>query len=159
MQTLSESMTAAELAVAITDLEAACGPKGRADLLVSTPPPYRPDDGNRVYLAIRPTGEYNNAPDRIFYAPTWPEAFAAAHAWVLTWHKIHRNDLTRRMAVAIMVATDENGGTCKEKHLIAKGFAAAEITELHVDACRRASEMAGNAPFRVEFAPVPLAAE
>lgn len=81
--------------------------------------------------------------------PTLAEMLEEARELVLGWHATRRNDLVRRLALAIIEITDEHT-RCTQTLLRAKGFTQPEIDEFGDAACARASEMAGNQPFSVE---------
>lgn len=83
--------------------------------------------------------------------PTFAEMLTEAREMIRAWHATRRNDMVRRLALAIIETTDEHT-RCTTTLLRAKGFTQPEIEEFRDAACARASEMAGNAPFSVEAA-------
>lgn len=83
-----------------------------------------------------------------FRGATWPEVLSAAYAWASTRQTVWRAERIRLLALAIIDLTDAHGA-CEVHHLRARQFTQHEITTLHAEACRRANEMAGGAPFSV----------
>lgn len=83
--------------------------------------------------------------------PTLSEMVIEARAMIRAWHAKRRNDMIRRLALAIIETTDEHT-RCTQTLLRAKGFTQPEIDEFGDAACARATEMAGNQPFSVEEA-------
>lgn len=106
---------------------------------------YTVVDRYRCKISIHPG---NHQPDADFTGTSWPEAFAAAYAWVGTHKQVRRNNIIRKMALSIIEITDEHG-SCAEARLKAAAFTREEITEFHQPACARASEMCASAPFSV----------
>jgi len=108
------------------------------------------DPRNVVSVGLYPDGIGGTEGATHIYVQTWPEAIAAADQWITNYKTTHRNDIVRRMALAIIELTDEHT-RCDDAMLRRKKFSAGEIAEFHLAACARAGEMCGNAPFRVEF--------
>ena len=105
-----------------------------------------------AYVSMNPKGICGPDSERVcVYGETWPEAVAKAQAWIAARPKVERNAIIRKLALAIIELTDENG-RCTVAMLRAKGFDSDEIA-LHAEACQRASEMCANSPFCVEGAP------
>ena len=80
---------------------------------------------------------------------TFAEMVIEARALIRAWRVTRRNDMIRRLALAIIEITDEHT-RCTAALLRAKGFSDPDITEFQGAACQRASEMCANAPFSVE---------
>lgn len=141
---LAEAMTAKDLAAHELALREALG-CSKADAFLSI-------DRDGASIAIYPVGLLSQTPgyryERIS-APTWPEAFTAARAWIATHATVHRDNRIRAMALAIIDLTDQHGH-CDRHMLRRRHFTSAEIDELKDAACQRASEMSANAPFSVE---------
>lgn len=138
---LAEAMTAADLSTHEKALRAALGARG--DVYVSAV-------AGGASVALYPGGICSSSRDsKHFRAPTWPEAFAAARAWIATHATVHRDNRIRAMALAIIDLTDQHG-RCDRAMLTRREFSGAEVDDLRDAACQRAGELAGNAPFRVE---------
>lgn len=97
-----------------------------------------------VNISLEATG----IPYKVFFAPTWAEAFAQASAFAASQRVVLRNTLIRKMALAIIELTDEHG-ECAAIRLTGKGFSPANVAAYHQAACVRAGEMAMGAPFAV----------
>lgn len=80
---------------------------------------------------------------------TFAEMIANAEAGIEIWKKTRHNAVIRSMALAIIELTDEHG-KCTNLLLRNRKFTDADIAEFGDAACRRAAEMAGNAPFSIE---------
>jgi len=78
------------------------------------------------------------------FAEMLDKAEAAIHAYI----PAQRNATIRKMALAIIELTDEHT-ECTRTLLRGKGFSQSDIDAYSADACARAGEMCGNAPFRV----------
>jgi hypothetical protein len=147
IKTISDAMTAEDLAGAVSAFKGMCDPRAVVFLSVSIYSTKK----SYASMFVRPTGQYDGgAPYFSFDAPTWSGVFTAAYAWAATYDTVRRNATVRRMALAVIEVTDEHG-ICTETLLRGKNFIAGEIVEFHEAACVRASEMCANAPFRVVF--------
>lgn len=144
---LAEAMTARDLDAHITALAKEAGADWRAStVFLSERGNYR--DPNPASLKLEVPGrDWRDNPS--FDAPTWPEAFAAARAWIATHATVHRDNRIRAMALAIIDLTDQHG-RCDRAMLARREFSGAEVDDLKDAACQRASEMSANAPFAVE---------
>ena len=80
---------------------------------------------------------------------TWREMVANCEAAIATSRLAHVNATIRKMALAVIELTDEHG-KCTNLLLRNRKFTDADIAEFGDAACRRAAEMAGNAPFSIE---------
>lgn len=99
-------------------------------------------------LSIYPNDIIDGGKHEFFKGSTFDEVLAAGMAWTKAYAPTPHNALIRRMALAIIEITDEHG-ECTSALLRAKTFSADEIKRHHAEACVRAGEMAGNAPFSV----------
>ncbi len=140
---LTEAMTAKDLWKHERALRDALGPRGDTGI-------YTNQDGVRITLY--PVGLLSSTPgyrtERV-EAATWPEAFAAARAWIANSATVHRDNRIRAMALAIIDLTDQHG-KCTRAMLTRRNFSGAEVDALKDAACQRASEMSANAPFAVK---------
>lgn len=139
---ITEAMTPEDLMACCQSIKAAVGPKAETWLSVSSS-----HDGKFVTLQIWPRG-MACGPHEHFTGTSWSDVFAAANVWAVTHQTVRRNNIVRKMAIAIISITDEHG-VCAEARLRAADFSHEEITEFHEAACARASEMCGSAPFSV----------
>lgn len=136
---LAEAMTARDLA-------------RHRSALVALLPGYmaylhtRDDEAKAACVSLYKLGK---GTDESFYASTWPEAFAAARAWIANHATVHRDNRIRAMALAIIDLTDQHG-RCDRAMLTRREFSGAEVDDLKDAACQRASEMSANSPFSVE---------
>ncbi len=140
---LTEAMTARDLYQHEEDLRVVLG--GRADVVTRAR-----SDG--VHISLYPGGIGSPGySERAGHADgdTWPEAFAAARAWIANHATVHRGNRIRAMALAIIDLTDQHG-RCDRAMLTRRDFSGAEVDDLRDAACQRASEMSANSPFRVE---------
>lgn len=137
-----EAMSAADLIGQCRALAAQLGP--RADVTISIIPAM-PKKSTLIH--IRPNGIGHSAAQTVS-GNEWADTFAAAREWIATHKQVHRNNIIRKMALAIISITDEFG-ECAEARLRAADFAGDEITEFHEAACARAGEMCQGAPFSV----------
>jgi len=103
---------------------------------------------SRAHYEVNVSLEAVGVPYKVFFAPTWAEAFAQASTFAASLHVVSRNTLIRTMALAIIELTDEHG-ECSAIRLTGKGFSTANIAAYHQAACVRAGEMAMGAPFAV----------
>jgi len=143
---LTDAMTAADLAAHITALAQEAGADWRAStVFLSERGDYR--DPNPASLKLEVPGR-NWRDNPRFDAPTWPEAFALARAWIATHATVNRDNRIRAMALAIIDLTDQFG-RCDRAMLTRRDFSGAEIDDLKDSACVRASEMSANSPFEV----------
>jgi hypothetical protein len=104
-------------------------------------------DAKCVTVMCFPGGS-GNPPYHFIHAGGFPDAFAQAREWAAANGIVYRNGLIHQMAMAIIEITDEYGH-CSGARLCHKGFVAAEVIDFHLQACERASKMAGNKPFTV----------
>lgn len=142
---LTEAMTAADLNRHLVALREAVG--GVAEVYGSI---GRYGANGAACLSIYPLGLLNSSKaSHCFEADTWPEAFAAARAWIANHATVHRDNRIRAMALAIIGLTDQHG-SCTRAMLTRREFSGAEVDDLKDAACVRASEMSANAPFSVE---------
>ena len=138
---LTEAMTAKAVGAHIRALEAMLG--DRADI-------YSECRYGSARLSIYPAGiTYSGNEREHIDAATWPEAFAAARAWIANHATVHRDNRIRAMALAIIALTDQHG-ECTRAMLTRREFSGAEVDALKDAACQRASEMSANAPFAVK---------
>ncbi len=137
---LADAMTAADLFAHAERLRKMIG--GKAEI-------YPAISGSEALVSIYPTGLLGSHNDPHMRAPTWPEAFAAAEAWITARAAVRRDTTIRRMALAIVDITDQHT-RCTMADLTRREFTDAEVREFHEAACARAGEMAGAAPFCVE---------
>ena len=144
---LADAMTAQDIVAWSNHLRSLLG--GRWEVSIS-PSPHSPS-GETYWSCNRTDANYRTVEHQYGFVASWPEAIAAAQAWIAARPKVERNAIIRKLALAIIELTDENG-RCTVAMLRAKGFDSDEIA-LHAEACQRASEMAGNSPFCVEGAP------
>ena len=139
---LTEAMTARDLGAHIRALESLMGGTPAAI--------YSECRSGKATLSLYPNGITGSGDVRHHvYAPTWPEAFAAARAWIANHATVHRDNRIRAMALAIIDLTDQHG-RCDRAMLVRRQFSGAEVDDLKVAACQRASEMSANSPFSVE---------
>lgn len=82
-------------------------------------------------------------------ANSFEEMIEKAETEIKAWKIRNVETDIRKLALAIIETTDEHTH-CTAALLRAKGFSANQITEYHVAACARASEMCANSPFVVE---------
>jgi hypothetical protein len=139
---MTEAMSASDLTDACAALKLTIGAKASVSIVISN---TRYHTGDAVGIIVYPAGF---GATESFRGATWSEAFAAAYAWAATHKQIRRNNIIRKMALAIISITDEFG-ECAEARLRAVDFTREEITEFHEAACARASEMCASAPFSV----------
>lgn len=138
---LAEAMTARDLGAHIQALEALMGGTKAAI--------YSECRYGKATLSIYPNGITGGRDVRGHVdGATWPEAFAAARAWIATHATVHRDNRIRAMALAIIDLTDQFG-RCDRAMLTRREFTGAEIDDLKDAACVRASEMSANSPFEV----------
>jgi hypothetical protein len=104
---------------------------------------------NKVFLMVYPDG-IGVGETKFFDAPTVAEAFANAHIWAASHNQQRLDTLVRRLAMAIIDLTDATGEATAEM-LAERDFRPGEIAEFHEFASARASSMAGNRPFAVQF--------
>lgn len=138
---LADAMSAADLIAHEKSIAATLGPK--ADTYAST---NRHEAG--AHIMVYPDGICGKDRPHHFNAPAWPEAIRQAYAWASTRKTVWRDDLIRRMALAVIDLTDQHG-KCTERLLRGRDFTRDDVIEHHEAACVRAGEMSGNAPFRV----------
>lgn len=140
---LTEAMTARDLWLHEKALREALGARGDTSV-------YAWDDGARIMLY--PVGLLSSTPGyshKSVAGRDWPEAFAAARAWIANHATVHRDNRIRAMAMAIIDLTDQHG-RCDRAMLTRREFSGAEVDDLKDAACQRASEISANAPFSVE---------
>jgi hypothetical protein len=138
---IAEAMTVAQLEAACQDIKSMIGPKADVYIGVSD------HSIGRGHVSVHPDGICGKG-EKYFHASTWTEAFTAARAWASTHKPVRRNNIIRKMALAIISITDEFG-ECAEARLRAADFSREDITEFHEAACARAGEMAMGSPFSV----------
>jgi len=145
MLPVADAMTALELDTHQLEMERRLGEGSHVGLAVGGWINKGP-----AFAAIYPDGVGGAARPDYVHGDAWSDVIPATYAWIET-HKVVRRDATiRRMALAIIELTDEHT-KCTAAMLGRKKFSDAAIAEFHEIACQRAGEMAGNAPFRVEF--------
>lgn len=83
--------------------------------------------------------------------PTLAEMLVEARDMIRAWHITRRNDVVRRLALAIIETTDEHT-RCTQTLLRAKGFTQPELDKFGDAACARASEMCSPKSFSIEAA-------
>lgn len=132
---LAEAMSARDLDAHVRAVRR--GFDGGADVLI------RPG-----CLSVYP-GSISKSDGQFFRGETWPEMFEPAYAWIANHATVHRDARIRAMALAIIDLTDQHG-RCDRAMLTRREFSAAEVDALKDEACKRAGELAGNAPFSVE---------
>lgn len=137
---LTEAMTARDIGQHALVLREMLG--GKAEVFASA-------DLSGAALQVYPDGLLNSRTGNFIREATWPEAFAAARAWIATHATVHRDNRIRAMALAIIDLTDQHG-SCTRAMLTRREFSGAEVDDLKGAACQRASEMSANAPFSVE---------
>src|SRR6185437_1368393 len=140
---LADAMTAADLRAECVRLGKMLGHKSR----VGTMSGNEDREERPATVSIYPTGILGNG--EFVFGATWPEAFAAAEAWIVSRATVHRDTMIRRMALAIIDLVDQHT-RCTMADLTRRDSSAAEVREFHEAACARAGEMAGAAPFCVE---------
>lgn len=139
---LTDAMTARDIGLSAHALREMLG--GRAEVFSGA-------SLSGATIQVYPDGLLKSGTGDIFNAPTWPEAFTAARAWIETQATVHRDNRIRAMALAIIDLTDQRG-RCDRAMLTRRDFSGAEVDDLRDVACQRASEMSANAPFSVEDA-------
>ncbi|HQT89115.1 MAG TPA: hypothetical protein PK677_11260 [Acidiphilium sp.] len=120
------------------------GPKSWVTISISN------DDAGRIL--VYPDGILggNSRPFDCERADTFEGMIASAERAIVRW-KVSRHDgIIRRMALDIIDLTDQHV-TCTDKLLRGRNYSISDITEYWERACDRAGEMAGCAPFKVEF--------
>lgn len=132
---LTDAMTAADIQAHVADLRVTAG---CAVSIGATLSEYRRAPCE-VYFSTLPSGHF-------IYAETWPEAIEEARAYAQERAQQRRQDTIRRMALAIIEATDRDGA-CTESALTRAGFSRADIEALGADACVRAERMSQGAGF------------
>lgn len=145
--TMAEELTAEDTRRHLRQIAALIHPLAETTLTVFGGPTM---DKSFVSITIYPSG-IGGTDYHFIRATTFADALAQARTWATTHGAVLRNTLIRRMALAVIEITDEHGH-CTEGLLRAKTFTATQIADTHVAACQRASEMAGNAPYRVVLA-------
>lgn len=103
-----------------------------------------------AHASLYPDGVSGATRPEYVHAATWSKLILETYAWIDAYKIISRDATIRKMALAIIELTDEHT-KCTATMLGRKKFSNAAIAEFHEIACQRAGEMAGNAPFRVEF--------
>lgn len=113
----------------------------------------------KVWISICPAGmdffafhdflNHNDGQIAHVNSESFQEAVKIGETAITTWIAVSREKTIRKLALAIIEATDEHTH-CTVALLRAKGFSVSQITEYHIIACARASEMCANAPFVVE---------
>lgn len=139
---VAEAMSVSDLLAECRALASQMGPK--AEVRVGVMARY---GGNDAMVHIYPDGMARSLGETA-EGKSWPEAFAAAQVWISTHKQVRRNNIIRKMALAVISITDEFG-ECPEARLRAADFSRDEISEFHQVACARASEMCASAPFSV----------
>lgn len=140
---LADAMTAEALIAHMRRVEALlpAGTRVSASVSVSSADAF----GTAAHLLVTPPLP---AGHKFFRAPTWPEVFAEVERHATTAAVVRRDTIIRKMALAIIELTDEYH-LCEEAALIRAGFTLVEIEAHGYDACERASQMAGHAPFAI----------
>lgn len=137
---LADAMTAADLARHAAAIAVIAGlPADKVYMSIGAE--RLPNETARVFVDLPKSYQ-------LFRGAAWPEAVRSAHEWAALQGPVERNAIVRRMALAIIGITDEYG-SCSESALIRAGFGLRDIEHYGADACQRASEMAGNAPFSI----------
>ena len=106
------------------------------------------DDDQLVYAAVYPTGLGHSPPFSI-YAKEWDEVFSLLRAKWETKSDKYRLDTIRKMALAIIRLTAENG-ECTDAALRTDGFSQEELARYGADAVVDADDIAGNGPFSIQ---------
>jgi hypothetical protein len=140
-------MTAAEIRQNCQDIAALLG-GNRADakLLINSA-----DAVETNFVTVMCRHDSSTSLYHFVHGSTYSETFSKARAWAERDRTGYRDTLVRRMAVAVIDITAEHGH-CVPALLRMKGFTDADIAALHEEACARASEIAGKAPFSVRGA-------
>lgn len=137
---LADAMTVPEVMAALKALAAEVGPKTEFGLNI-----MRRYSGNNVLLTAYVDGlssrDYHH-----FEGATFAEAIAKGRAWVQTFIAERRDTVIRKMALAIIDLTDQNGAVT-DVALLERNFCADDIREFGEAACARASNMANLRPF------------
>jgi hypothetical protein len=98
-------------------------------------------------VAVYPDGICSGTTAKRFHGTDWGALFEQARQWAVSYRVIAHDRALRRMALAIIDLTDQHG-YCAADALRRAGHAV--TPEMVEAACQRASEMAGNGPFKVE---------
>lgn len=135
--------TPAEVCAELTRLQKAVGtPNAHASIVLGN---YGSAD---VSLYASWCGSAKEEKIGAFGGDTFSQMLQNAWIGLDAWRVTRKNDVIRRMALAIIELTDEHT-ECRQRDLERKGFSTADIAEYQERACARAGEIAGNAPFVV----------
>jgi hypothetical protein len=143
MPPLAAAMSPADMHAACAALREMIGPPAQVYADVSAGPHA---DGHAT-VAVYPDGICHGTTAKRFRGMDWGALFEQARQWAVSYCVIAHDRALRRMALAIIDLTDQHG-SCTADALRRAGHAV--TPEMVEAACQRASEMSGNAPFRVE---------
>lgn len=141
-------MTPKEIQAALIAFKATVGERADVSAVVTDRASQQP-----LNLTVWPAGLCHSQDCRFTIdADDWQELLDAAAAKWAEHKEIHRAQITKKMALAI-IATTSAFGTCSAAALRGNGFSGEDVIAYGAEACTEANKMAESGPFTIAPAP------
>lgn len=144
-------MNAREIQDAADKLVSEIGPLADLSFWVSSKSQYLSDDTektNPVTVMLYPDGTGSDAPHLMVHEKTFELAFEAIRAKWEKYSAVHKSRIIRKMALAIIEITADQGA-CSEAALRSAKFSDEEIKFYGAKAAADADEIAAGGPFKI----------